>query len=1062
MLRTPLLPIDRLEAWGAGLEAPAADGASLEEVLERDRQRLTGRLRVLLTSPVVREALLVASPSLDDAISRWLERGAAPRRLPEVLARYFARMASRPTPFGLFAGTSLARFGSACDVALAPSADYRCRTRLDARYLWALSSELSRDPALRGAIVSRPSSGIYGRGDELRHFERRSDEGGHALVSIEGTSALRRTLELAADGLTPEELSRLLAADEGVSHDEARAFVDALIDAQLLVSDLEPAVTGPPPLEGMLATLASCGSAGAVPARVLSAVRAELDAMDQGGLGRPRARYEGVANRLAELPAPVDAPLFHVQMQKPVERATIGPLIIEELARAADLCMSIAPPPGHEALRRFRERFAARYQAEHTRREVPLMEVLDEEAGIGFGEVMTGTAPLLEGLGRAPAGAEALASAAGSPAWRPADAWRLRRVVETLQAGGDEWELDALDLRRLATEPAAPPPDALAVRATVLGASAAAVDAGAFRVLIHEVGGPSGALLLGRFCHGDEPLHELVRAHSRAEEALRPDAVFAEVVHLPEARLGNVLCRPVLREHEISFSGRSAAPADRSIPLADLRVSIAGDRVVLRSERLGREVLPRLTTAHRHDDPRLLGVYRFLCALQAGARYQHGGWSWGPLAAAPRLPRIRHGRVILAPARWRIDADELRGLAATERRGSARYRALQALRRARGLPRYVGLVDGFDEVLFVDLDNVLSAESLVELLRGREHAVLVEALETSETCWVTGPEGRFAHEIIVPFVRARSSSQPIPPPVHATIQRTFPPGSEWLYIKLYTGQATADAVLLGPVAELVREARAVAALDRWHFVRYADPEWHLRIRLRGRPERLLGLVLPSLRERLAPYLEDGRIVRVQLDTYEREVERYGGDAGIELAEAIFAADSDAALAMLEALEEGGPGDDARWRLALRGMHDLLCALGLTLEERLELTTHLDERLGREPQALDVPALAKVFRRERLGLEALLRASARERHHPLRSGLSALARRSRQLAPVVKQLMRRAAEGRLALPAATLAESYLHMFVNRLLASDHRPQERVLIGLLARSYRAEVARGRAGS
>ena len=68
-----------------------------------------------------------------------------------------------------------------------------------------------------------------------------------------------------------------------------------------------------------------------------------------------------------------------------------------------------------------------------------------------------------------------------------------------------------------------------------------------FSILIHSVTGPSGANLLGRFCHADPELHRRVEEHLRAEEAHRPDAIFAEVVHLPEGRIGNVLCRPVLR-----------------------------------------------------------------------------------------------------------------------------------------------------------------------------------------------------------------------------------------------------------------------------------------------------------------------------------------------------------------------------------------------------------------------------------------------------------------------------------------------------------------------------------
>src|SRR5581483_12319404 len=108
--------------------------------------------------------------------------------------------------------------------------------------------------------------------------------------------------------------------------------------------------------------------------------------------------------------------------------------------------------------------------------------------------------------------------------------------------------------------------------------------------------GPSGARILGRFCHADDELHHLVRAHLTTEEAPHPDRIYAEVVHLPEGRVGNILSRPVLRGYEIPYLGRSGAPADRQIPLADLFVSVQGERIVLRSRRLRREFVATATT----------------------------------------------------------------------------------------------------------------------------------------------------------------------------------------------------------------------------------------------------------------------------------------------------------------------------------------------------------------------------------------------------------------------------------------------------------------------------------
>src|SRR5262249_42429974 len=128
--------------------------------------------------------------------------------------------------------------------------------------------------------------------------------------------------------------------------------------------------------------------------------------------------------------------------------------------------------------------------------------------------------------------------------------------------------------------------------------------------------------------------------------------------------------------------------------------------------------------------------------------------------------------------------------------------------------------------------------------------------------------------------------------------------------------------------------------DGWFFVRYADPDTHLRVRFHGDPERLRSRVQPALERAVAPLLDDGRLWRVQLDTYEREVERYGGPEGVAIAERIFQADSEAVLGLLERLDDGDAGGEERWQLALAGSAMLLSDLGLSIDEKRKLLDRL--------------------------------------------------------------------------------------------------------------------------
>src|SRR5262249_22084735 len=153
---------------------------------------------------------------------------------------------------------------------------------------------------------------------------------------------------------------------------------------------------------------------------------------------------------------------------------------------------------------------------------------------------------------------------------------------------------------------------------------------------------------------------------------------------------------------------------------------------------------------------------------------------------------------------------------------------------------------------------------------------------------------------VVPMVRSSPapSARAIPSELRAPpAGARFGLGSEWLYGKLFTGTATTDSVLVDVVAPTIAQAIEGGSADDWFFIRFADPHWHLRLRVHGPPDRLMREVLPAL-ERAAS--GDGRVWQLQLDSYLREVDRYGGIEGIGIAEKIFRADSDAVVALCAA------------------------------------------------------------------------------------------------------------------------------------------------------------------
>jgi thiopeptide-type bacteriocin biosynthesis protein len=376
----------------------------------------------------------------------------------------------------------------------------------------------------------------------------------------------------------------------------------------------------------------------------------------------------------------------------------------------------------------------------------------------------------------------------------------------------------------------------------------------------------------------------------------------------------------------------------------------------------------------------------------------------------------------------------------------------------------------------IDLDNVLSLETLAHEVRGWTSVPLVEMVPGPDQLCASGPEGQFTHQIIVPFVRpspqpatqpttqrapktqpaTRLATHPTQRSAAAPCTRRFPPGSEWLYVKLFTGTATADQVLL-PVARAIGSSLADGGADQWFFIRYGDPDWHLRLRVHGTPDRLLHEMLPLLHRVTEPLLDAGLVWRVQLDSYEREVERYGGEAGIRLAERVFHADSDAVLDVVRQLP-GDAGAELRWRVALRGIDLLFDDLGLTLEQKRVIARRARGGYGSEfgVDGTFSREVSRRFRQERSSVEAVL-DSHRKPPPELAPSLRVLHWRSIVLAPAAQELRALADAGRLSVDLSELAISLAHMHVNRMLRSAQRAQELVLYELLDRAYSSQAAR-----
>ncbi|MBE1610101.1 lantibiotic dehydratase [Actinopolymorpha pittospori] len=1029
VVRAPLLPVDRYELLSTeppGEASPVAD-------------------------PLVRRAVEVASPALLHALDPRAGEGRAKtdQSARSALLRYLIRMSTRPTPYGLFAGVGIGNWGERTNLEIA-STSRPTHTRPDMGWLTGWMLALEADPDVRPFLRLAANTCAFERDGRL-HLTDRSTGGRTGLpdVSVRATPVVRRVLSLARTAVAYDELvHQVLASTPGATREtetKVHGLLAELLRQDLLLSDLRPPLAGDPVRHAVtrltaipahrdageeLASLVA--DATAIDTTAIDTTATETARDDADPTADTTRSLAGLRDRLRSLHDPGEQELLQVDSALPLAGREVSRSVAAEVARAAELLLRMHPRPhGPSHLANYRAAFLSRYG--HDRR-VPLLELLDPRFGLG-----------------------PPTSAHSHDANQMASQQRSQLLMElattALRTGSLEVVLDEEDVEKLSTWTPEPDrlPASLELSAFLLAPSVAALDQGDYLLVVGpNLGGQAAGRGLGRFAGLlGEPAQERLVEIARAEETLEA-GVTAELVYLPARhRSANVAVRPRVRHFEIPVGVAPGVDPDRVIPPDELEVMVRAGRLALWWPAGDTEV--HVSAGHMLNTASAPQVCRFLHDVGGDAMAALMPFDWGPANGLPFVPRVRSGRVVLRPAEWRwprrraadaLRVDDAVGFAV----------ALKRWREEWLVPRHVYLTVG-DNRLLLDLDDAAHADQIREMLRRERGSdlVLQEALPGPDTAWLPGPGGRYASELVVPLLRRSSpppatkapSREPLPARVD-DVHRLRPPGTDWLYLTLY-GPATGEDVLLaGHVREFTERLVGDGDADRWFFLRYSDPGRHLRLRLHGSPEVLTARALPRVTTWAAGLVAAGKLTRIGLEVYERELERYGGPEAMEVCEQVFAVDS-AATAELLGLTAGRDAPVEPLELAALSFDTLLAGLGL-------------DEAARTAWYAENPAPPResgaAYRERKDRLRALLAGEADvlgPSHQQIRAVFD---RRTDALGELGARLERLHREGRCTLPVSALAHSFVHLNGNRLGVTPST--ERLVLGLLRRT-RASLAK-----
>ncbi|WP_172955632.1 lantibiotic dehydratase [Thermus scotoductus] len=884
MVRVPLFPVE----WY--LQALSAPDGLADYLLE------------ILREPAFMEALWLASPSLAREAERWRDGEKAPGTSQLLgLLRYLIRATTRPTPFGLFAGVAFVPIEEQTRLRLAGLGSHQKRARLDYGQALAFVQSLERDPALRSELY------VYANPALLRWYSRirvtcrdgygRGQDPGQAWIRL--TDPVQVILEYAARPVQYGDLIRRLQERYPQSSEvDIDLFLLKLLDESVLLSTLRPPLTEMEPHSYLARMIPPTSPPSETTERVLQASRLiqEINATKIGeGTKLLKALYEEFGLQQGDRQH-----LIQMDLRLGLEEASLSHQVIAPLQKAARLLAQLfgTRSPAEASLRQYAQAFLERYGL----REVPLLELLDEELGLG---------PPPGYHNPPPRRSWARSALPEPPELREIYHILAEQVSLCLREGRLDLDLEDVALPQSELEVALPP--AVEVFFSIHGE-------GETPTLVISPAGfvTSRGGVFGRFAYIDERFHQMLRALAEEEVHRYPDYAFAEVVY--SDRVGhhtNVALHPSLYPYQIAVGVAPSVPFERQIPLSELMVGVDGQRFYVYSPSLDRIVLPR---APHVLNPQLApNSVRFLREVGEQGLAVVPTWQWGPLSTLPFLPRVRLGQVVLAPARWRLPRPLPRDLGALDR-----WRAQWQV------PRYV-YIGSHDNRLLLDLDH----PACFELLR-REAPEYVEEAPDPHSAWVSGGSGHHMAEYVLRLPLG-SAGESYPQRAARSVQSLDPvrrmrfPGQRVIYLKLY-GPATFQNDILFALHQFLKEHGS----PNWFFVRYQDPDDHLRVRIFGK-EGELGEFLSRFSREAHRYAENGFLLRWATDTYEPEFERYGGEAGLAVCEEIFCVETRALLELF-ALKPPLPLRE----LALFSVDGLLEGLGMSAKDRYHLYHKLVE------------------------------------------------------------------------------------------------------------------------
>lgn len=868
-----------------------------------DNTIIEGNILNLCENTLFRECILISSKNLYDTLNNFYNGKNIKKKdyFFQSIYKYLIRMSTRPTPFGLFSSINFGEYTNGETEIVLDESKYKKFVRPDLEWMMGIIKKLEKNSYEK--LNFRLNDSIFTKGNRafLLHSTQKEENANVGEVSIRVTNPLKDIFNFASKSISYRDLKKYMMEKYGEDKDDKiEGFIFGLIENEYLISNLRPPLTIKDQYLYLIKEVEKLDNEIELLNRLIE-VKELIDNYMKTDLGNGEEKYIELYNKMISIEKTKN--VLQVDMKSSMSKNKLNLNIINDINDLMNIFLLISKSfiKSDSYFSIYKQEYIEKYGQD---REIHLLEMLDNDIGIG--------APMnYDRPKNTKMHTTNVSNSINDVVKKYFNDKYLRAIKNKTSIKIIDKEINSLELEKYSYYDI---PDSLEMNIIVKAKSKENISKNNFKYYLGpNLGSSHAGKSFGRFSYmmnGEEKLFEILNEKNISLKN-SDDYVSCELVYLPnDVRNANVTRNIHSSEYEIALFTNNSKEDSKRLDLSDILIGIDDNRFYVKSKSLGKKLL--ITINNMLNIQAAPNAIRFLYETSTDEINMWYNFPWSNMFTNySYIPKIEYKNFIISPEKWILDNKILNINKKTEFENFKEKFNEYCLEY--NVPNKVYITFADNRIL-INLNDDKCLRILKHELNNSLSNVILSGYEDYGCNLVTDSNKyEYISELVIPLIKNNleinnkaENTKKMNNISSSDKQRLKVPFDEWLYLKLYGTSSNADDLIAFYISEYCNEKISNKDINRYFFMRYADPDQHIRLRFNAKQEKLLELY-PDIKSWLCSLIEGGIISRYSIESYDREIERYGGIELMNLVETLFCFDSIIVESILRQIRNGELG-----------------------------------------------------------------------------------------------------------------------------------------------------------